>query len=83
MVNPEPASVPVRGAEIRKRRKLKGHTLTQFAARCGITFQYLSQIERGSRPRVSPPVFAAICDSLGIRERGRAALVAASDEAVA
>lgn len=68
---PAPAGVDIDGAQVRELRKLLGATLTGFAEHCGISFQYLSQIERGDRPRVSAPVFAKICDELGVEDRRR------------
>lgn len=65
----EPAGVAVNGADIRRRRKLLGWTVTDLAARCDISQQYLSFIERGDRQRVSPPVFARLCDELGVENR--------------
>lgn len=65
----EPAAVEIDGAKLRALRKLTGAGLSAFATRAGITFQYLSQIELGARPRVSPPTFARICDALGIANR--------------
>jgi transcriptional regulator with XRE-family HTH domain len=65
----ESAAVAVNGADIRRRRKLRGWTVTHLALRCGISQQYLSFIERGDRDRVSPPVFARLCDELGVENR--------------
>lgn len=69
MTAPTPTGVRIDGRKVRRLRKLAGQTLSSFAPKCGITVQYLSQIETGARLRVSPPVFAAICDALSI-ERG-------------
>ena len=52
--SPLPASIEVNGDEIRRRRMALGETLTSFAAKVGISYGYLSQIERGTR-RMSPP----------------------------
>lgn len=65
----EPATVDIDGAKLRELRKFNGDSLSTFAARAGITFQYLSQLELGTRRRVSPPTFAKICDALGITDR--------------
>lgn len=67
--------VQIDGDQLRTKRKLAGHALTDFAALAGISFQYLSLIERGDRAGVSPPVFARICDALGIAEQDREQLV--------
>lgn len=72
MKNPRPAAVEIDGAKLRELRQLRGETLAKFAASCEISLQYLSQVERGARPRVSPPVYARICQALkltGPRQR--------------
>lgn len=66
---PEPSGVAVNGREIRRRRKLQGKYLADFATECGISQQYLSFIETGARKTVSPPVFARICDALHVEDR--------------
>lgn len=76
MPQPSPASVEIDGAQLRELRKLSGETLVTFAPKCGIGYQYLSQIERGDRPRVSPPTYARICDALGIKDRRKLLKVA-------
>lgn len=63
-VEPRPAGVEIDGAKLRELRQLRGETLAKFAATCGISTQYLSQVERGDRPRVSPPVYGRICAAL-------------------
>ncbi|MDM4722791.1 helix-turn-helix transcriptional regulator [Micromonospora sp. WMMA1363] len=72
MDTPRPAAIGIDGEKLRELRKLQGKTLGEFAPTCGITLQYLSQIERGDRRRVSPPVYARICAALkltGPRQR--------------
>lgn len=71
---PEPAGVAIDGAEIRRRRKLSGWTVTDLAARANISQQYMSFIERGDRKTVSPAVFNRICDVFGLAEEGRSEL---------
>jgi transcriptional regulator with XRE-family HTH domain len=66
--DPRPASVEVNGDELRERRQLAGYTLVDFAEICGLSFQFLSEVERGTK-RVSPPNYARICDALGITDR--------------
>ena len=66
-----PAGVEIDGYRLRELRKQRGETLEVFAARCEISFGYLSQVERRTRPRVSPPIFARICDALDIPADGR------------
>lgn len=65
----ETSSVAIDGRAVRQLRKLAGHTITGLASECGISVQYLSAIEIGRRPLVSPPVFARICDALGVDDR--------------
>jgi len=74
--NPLPSGVAINGSRLRTERQLLGDSLSSFASRVGITFQYLSQIERGDRRRVSPAVFARICDALGYPPHQRRALLA-------
>jgi transcriptional regulator with XRE-family HTH domain len=66
---PSPAGVEIDGAKLRTLRKLAGHNLIHFAPQCGVSFQFLSQIERGDKLRVSPPTYARICDALGLKDR--------------
>jgi transcriptional regulator with XRE-family HTH domain len=72
---PEPAGVAIDGPEIRRRRKLRGWTVTQLAERASISQQYMSFIERGARDRVSPPVFNRICDAFDLDEASRVELM--------
>lgn len=62
-------TLSIDGTKLRELRKLMGDDLKGFAARAGITFQYLSQIELGRRRRVSPPTFVRICNALGVTNR--------------
>lgn len=66
MNTPRPAAVAIDGEKLRELRQLRGETLAEFASTCGITLQYLSQIERGDRPRVSPKVYGRICTVLNL-----------------
>ncbi|WP_030487309.1 helix-turn-helix domain-containing protein [Micromonospora chokoriensis] len=80
MDRPAHAGVEIDGPKIRELRKLRGESVTSLASTCGITRQYLSQIERGDRRRVSPPVYAKICNALklsGDRQRRTLLKVAA------
>jgi transcriptional regulator with XRE-family HTH domain len=72
---PEPPGVAVAGGELRKLRKLSGDNLEAFAAKVGISLQYLSQLEIGARRSCTPSVFASICDALGIDPAERSRLV--------
>lgn len=69
VTSPAPAGAEIDGAKVRELRKLSGKTVTVLADTCEITSQYLSMIERGDRPTVSPAVFARICDALGVTDR--------------
>jgi hypothetical protein len=66
-----PAGVEINGGRLRELRKLRGETLTGFAARCDISFGYLGRIEREPNPRVSPPTFLRLCDALNLSEDER------------
>lgn len=61
--------VSVDREELRLRRQILGDNQAQFAERCGISPGYVSLIESGQRPTVSPAVFARICDALGVKNR--------------
>jgi transcriptional regulator with XRE-family HTH domain len=71
----EPAGVAIDGPEVRRWRKRLGWTVTGLAARCHISQQYLSLIERGDRRTVGPPVFARICDAFGLDVESRSELM--------
>lgn len=77
MNEPRSAGVAIDGDKLRELRQLSGETLVGFAPKLGITFQYLSQIERGDRTHVSPPTYAKICDALGLEDRRELLKVAA------
>lgn len=76
MPNP-PSGVLIDGGDVRRRRQMLGDDLVTFAPKADISVQYLSQIELGGRPTVSPKVFARICDALGIPADQREVLVKA------
>ena len=61
--------VPVDRREVRRRRQLAGLTQVQLAEKAGVSHGYIGHIERGIRPRVSPPVFARLCDALDAQDR--------------
>lgn len=71
----ESPGVAVAGGELRQLRKLSGDNLEAFAAKVGVSLQYVSQIETGVRKSVSPRVFASLCDALGIHPSERSRLV--------
>lgn len=68
-------SVAVDGPLLRKLRKLRGTTQTVLADAAGISFQYVSLIERGARPRISQPVFVRICTALDLAPQERRRLL--------
>lgn len=59
-------NVPVDGNAIRRLRIDLGYTLVGFAPRVPISWGYLSQIERGRKPRVSPPLFRLLLAALDL-----------------
>lgn len=65
----EPPGVQIAGGLVRKLRKLTGDNMVAFAPKVGISVQYLSLIELGQRPTVSPKVFGQICDALNVTNR--------------
>ncbi len=60
------ASPEVDGAKVRELRKLAGLSITTLAQRVGISGSYLSQIERGRRPTISPATYVKICEELDV-----------------
>ena len=69
-----PTGVEINGDKLRVLRKLSGQTMADFARRCDVSVSYLSHIERGRRPRVSPTKFAQICDALDLPATDRATM---------
>lgn len=53
------------GEAIRARRRELGWTLMQLAARCGVTYQWLSEIERGAEVHTS--TLTKVLEALGMR----------------
>lgn len=68
------ASVEIDAEKLREMRQDQGLTQKDLAKISGITAQYLGQLENRHRLRVSPPVFARLCDSLGIEATERRVL---------
>jgi transcriptional regulator with XRE-family HTH domain len=62
---PQRSTVEVDGPAIRAIRKLQGLDMSELANQAGITANYLSRIETGTRRRVRPSVYAAIRRHLG------------------
>lgn len=62
---PNRTTVEVNGPAIRKLRKLSGQEMRDVAEQAGITPNYLSRIETGSRRRLKPTVYAALRSALG------------------
>lgn len=74
-MKPITANVAIDGDELRRRRQLAGETQKSFAEKAGVTDGYVSLIEAGRRPTVSPPVFVRFCDALGIEPADREQLL--------
>ncbi|MER7167277.1 helix-turn-helix transcriptional regulator [Micromonospora sp. NPDC000207] len=72
------ASVVIDGDKLRRTRKAAGLTITQLAARLGISIGYLSQIERGTRRTVPPARYNQICAALDIADRDHLDMQAAA-----
>lgn len=56
------------GAKLRTLREIMGLTRTALADQCEVTPGYISHIENNVR-RPSAPVFARLCDALGVSNR--------------
>lgn len=65
--------------ELRLKRQLFGLTQGELAELAGISFGYVAHIERGTRPTVSPRVFARLCDALHVQDRTELLITAASE----
>lgn len=61
-------NVAIDGDKLTAAREKAGLTQTQLAAEVGISQSYISGIEMGDRPRVSPMVYASLCRVLGVSE---------------
>ncbi len=62
---PNRTTVEVTGHAIRRIRKLSGLELRTVAQQAGISANYLSRIETGSRSRLSPARYAALRSAIG------------------
>jgi transcriptional regulator with XRE-family HTH domain len=60
------ADVEIDRIKLREMRQDQGLTQVALAALCDMNPSYLSQLESGQRPRVSPPLFVRLCDALQI-----------------
>ncbi len=61
---PQRSTVEVNGAAIRRIRKLSGAEMRDLAIQVGISANYLSRIETGSRRNVRAGVYAALRTAL-------------------
>lgn len=57
------------GFALREIRIRSGIEIAPLAAQIGVTRSYLAKIELGHSVRVSPKVYVAVLDALGIRDR--------------
>lgn len=62
---PQRSTVEVDGPAIRMIRKLRGLDMSTLASQAGISANYLSRLETGTRRRVRPSVYAALRRHLG------------------
>jgi len=65
------ASVEIDPQKLRELRQDLGLLQGELGERAGVSAGYISQLETGTRTRVSPPVFARLCDALKIRQTRR------------
>jgi transcriptional regulator with XRE-family HTH domain len=61
---PQRPTVEVDGGEIRRERLRNGMEMADLAEAAGITANYLSRIETGTRRRLRPSKYAALCAHL-------------------
>lgn len=64
-----PANVEIDGDAVRDQRKRLGKSITDMAPEASMSVGYLSQIERGRRPTVSPKYFLQLAKALGLADR--------------
>ncbi len=62
---PLSAGIQVDGNAVRLARQALGETITTLAPKAGMSIGYLSQVERGRRPSMSPPAFLRLVNALG------------------
>jgi transcriptional regulator with XRE-family HTH domain len=65
------ASVEIDPQKLRELRQDLGLLQGELGKRAGLSAGYISQLEIGARTRVSPPVFAKLCDALKIPQKRR------------
>ena len=65
----ESPNVAIDGAKLRHARHLAGLGQTPLATKAGVSQSYISAIEDGTRTRVSPEIYARLCDALDITDR--------------
>lgn len=65
---PQRSTVEVNGAEIRRLRKHAGLDMDVLASLLGISANYLSRIETGTRRRVRPSIYGALREVLKAAE---------------
>lgn len=65
----ESPMVVIERAELRRCRKLSGLNQAQLAEKAAVSPSYISLIESGKRPTVSPATFARLCEALRVGDR--------------
>lgn len=68
-MNKSPDSIAINGAALRHIRRITGVGVNVLAGEIGVSAPFISMIESGRRPRVSPEVFASLCSALLIEDR--------------
>ena len=63
-----PRGVPIDGPKLRRLRQRGGHTLTTLAEAVGVSFQYLSQLERADGRRIGPVNLRKLSEALQLPE---------------
>jgi transcriptional regulator with XRE-family HTH domain len=66
------------GFKLRTLRQLQGDTLATFSKKAGISFGFLSQLERNNK-RIGPVKFVQICDALNLPADDRVKLLKPAD----
>lgn len=62
-------TVEIHGFALREIREDRGRKVSEFAASLGVDRSYITHLENGTKYRVSPELYAAICKQLAVRDR--------------
>lgn len=61
-------TIEVHGFALREIRELRGRTVADLAQALGVDRSYITHLEVGSKRRVSPALYHALCAELFVRD---------------